>query len=73
MAVYKRLFLSYLILIAFITGGFVVIERVTRLFPQGSYLVYLTIFIVLSISLFISYLLSRFCSHHIKGVLKGVR
>ena len=73
MAVYKRLFLSYLILIAVITGGFVVIERLTRLFPQGSYLIYLTIFIVLSISLYISYLLSRFFSLHIKGVFNGLR
>ncbi len=73
MSFHKKLFFSYLLLIGIITGILLLVEWLMHPLAQGSYRVYVTLLLILSISVSISYLLSRTFSLPIERLLDGLR
>jgi len=73
MSCHKKLFLSYLLVIGIITGILLLVEWLMYPLPRGSYRVYVTLLLVLSISISISYLLSRAFSSPVERLFDDLR
>ncbi len=73
MSCHKKLFLSYLLVIGIITGILLLVEWLMYPLPRGSYRVYVTLLLVLSISVSISYLLSRAFSSPVERLFDDLR
>jgi putative methionine-R-sulfoxide reductase with GAF domain len=73
MSFHKKLFLSYLLVIGIISGILLLVEWLMYPLPRGSYRVYVTLLLVLSISVSISYLLSRAFSSPVERLFDDLR
>ncbi|MEA2039188.1 MAG: GAF domain-containing protein [Thermodesulfobacteriota bacterium] len=75
---YRKLFLSYLVVIFLVTGLFLVLARFTDLSLERGYLPYLIVFGIIFIGILISYILTRLfyvpvdeIATHLKDIEKG--